>query len=877
MLTAPNKPTELTISDFLKAFFPDEHEPISLRAFPPHGAKGLPMKLKISRSELAGAELRKKLIAINKTHGIYFVVNAGGDGDIEITGGEEKDTDGREVTIHPPGRFNACFVEADNRTIEEQHTRLDACPLKPSIRIETKKSVHAYWLLKGVNPGDVFENDWREVQRRLIAYFDGDPQIKNPSRVMRVPYFDHISADGSRKRVDLVAIDPSRRYTLAELLDAFPPVEDKKSGKNSKSKRSNTGIFETWDALRAELGRRIANHESAQTNGSGKIDCRGICHNGKGGTGLFYDPSTNQAHCNNGCGEVDILRAFGLPGHPPQEEEWERPTPFNEYELPNFPLDALTDWLRSYVKELATATQTPVDMAAMLGITNCAAAIAGNVVVRIRKDYFEPTNIYSVTVLGVGNRKTAVHEAMKSPLEEVEHQLIREKQAFIEEAKIEQNILESRLDHIKKAAGKAEDVERRRELLEEAKEIAEDLRKVKVPAVPKLIASGDITPEAIASTLAEQDGRLFISSDEGELFEMLAGRYGNGSPNIETILKAHSGSKIRVDRRGRSEVIESATLTIGMTVQPDVLRGLAGKPGFRGRGLIGRFLYIIPKSLVGSRKVTPEPMNEETRARYSRRMKSLAGLCKLEGDDGELRPRVVSLSSEGLDCLISFMEEIEPQLGEGGILYPIADWATKLNGAVVRIAAILHLAENSNILNDISSIPATTVRRAIEIGRYLIPHALAAFAEMGADPQIDNAKYVLRWIQREQNQEFTKRDAHNANGGRFKKVTEIEPALELLEAHGFIRPLVRSAKRGVGRKSSQIYEVNPYLLYIDRIDRIDKLPDPQAKSVNSGNSVNDNESEDSSTRKHHIGLGTALNLPVFNGLQAEQEWEVGEL
>jgi hypothetical protein len=587
-----------------------------------------------------------------------------------------------------------------------------------------------------------------------------------------------------------------------------------------------------------------------------------------------------QGQSNNNGHRVESTRSVlsvhsvnGVSSQQAAPEEWEQPAPFNEYDLPVFPLDTLPDWLRSYSKGLATATQTPVDMAAMLGLTNCAAAIAGKVIVQVREDWTEPTNIYDVTVLNVGNRKTAVHDDTKAPLEEAEYQMIRDRQAEIDEAKVERSVLEARLEHLKKAAGKADSADKRRKLLDEAKQIAEEIRAINVPAVPKLIVSGDITPEAIASNLAEQDGRLFLCSDEGELFEMLAGRYGNGS-NFEIILKAHTGGKVRVDRRGRSEVVENATLTIGLTVQPDVLRGLADKPGFRGRGLIGRFLYCIPKSLVGRRKVAPEPMNDEARSAYSKRVKTLAGLCKVKDVEGELTPRTVAMSRDGLGYLTAFMEEIEPKLAEGGELYPIADWASKLAGAVARIAAILHYADNSLSPVKVSDIPPDTVKRAIEIGRYLVPHAQAAYAEMGADPQIENAKHVLRWIKRDHVNEFTKREALRANR-RFKKVTEIEPALELLEAHGYIRTIVRTAEHGkVGRKTSQLFEVNPFSFLADNKDTKDKTTAETLNSVLSVLIVPQAESENFVQKPEEIEPELPVKTPYYNNLPVEEEREV---
>lgn len=553
-------------------------------------------------------------------------------------------------------------------------------------------------------------------------------------------------------------------------------------------------------------------------------------------------------------------------------DEWETPAPFGEYDLPTFPIDALPDWLRSFVQGLAIETQTPVDLAATLALANCSSCIAGRVIVRVREGWAEPVNTYWLNVLGVGNRKTAVHDATKAPLEEVEQRLCREMEPEIDRTRIERDMLAARLEHLKKSAAKEKIQGKRQALVDEAKDTAAEIADIKVPASPKLIVSGDITPEALASTLAEQGGRLFLSSDEGELFEMAAGRYGNGA-NIEMLLKAHTGAKVRINRRGRAEVIESATLTIGMTVQPDVLRGIAEKPTFRGRGLCGRFLYTMPKSLVGGRNSRPAAMSDEAKTEYDRRLKTLAGLEKVQNADGALEPRVVRFSRDAVDYMTAFMDSLESQMGEGGALCSIADWATKLAGAVARIAAILHFAENSYSPGSITEIPAGAVKRAIKIGHYLISHALAAYAEMGADPQIENAKQLLRWIRKEQLEQFTKREAHRENRGRFKKVTEVEPALDLLEGHGYIRTMVRSAEPGrAGRKASQLFQVNPATfieksnsLRVDTMDTMDTIATENADSVHSVHSVQPYEDLDSARDASDNGSQVTAGNDFPNG------------
>src|SRR5205807_2705546 len=117
------------------------------------------------------------------------------------------------------------------------------------------------------------------------------------------------------------------------------------------------------------------------------------------------------------------------------------------------------------------------------------------------------------------------------------------------------------------------------------------------------------------------------------------------------------------------------------------------------------------------------------------------------------------------DYLAAFEEELEPKLAEGGELGAMGDWAGKLAGAVVRIAGILHLAEHAHRIDPWpATVSAETIKRAVIIGHYLIPHARAAYAEMGADPKVDAAKYTLRWLAREieatGKMVFTKRDIH---------------------------------------------------------------------------------------------------------------------
>src|SRR5262249_9103764 len=74
-----------------------------------------------------------------------------------------------------------------------------------------------------------------------------------------------------------------------------------------------------------------------------------------------------------------------------------------------------------------------------------------------------------------------------------------------------------------------------------------------------------------------------------------------------------------------------------------------------------------------------------------------------------------------------------------------------------------------------------------------------------------NAKHVLAWIQRKRVDRFSERDAYQGTKGRFKKVAELRPTLELLVSHGHIRECPRPQQRGPGRPPGIEYEVHPDL------------------------------------------------------------------
>ncbi len=153
------------------------------------------------------------------------------------------------------------------------------------------------------------------------------------------------------------------------------------------------------------------------------------------------------------------------------------------------------------------------------------------------------------------------------------------------------------------------------------------------------------------------------------------------------------------------------------------------------------------------------------------------------------------------------MAAIEPRLRPGSDLHHIADWANKLVGATIRIAALLHVAEHKAWGNLIS---VQTIESAIRIADYLVAHAKAAFDLMGSDPELDGARRVLDWLQHSPRPEFTKRDAHTLLRGSFPKAVDLDSPLAVLQEHGYIRMIDSLTPPRPGRPASPRYIVNPH-------------------------------------------------------------------
>ena len=469
---------------------------------------------------------------------------------------------------------------------------------------------------------------------------------------------------------------------------------------------------------------------------------------------------------------------------------WETPLPFDEYDLPAFPVDALPEVIRRYVLAVAESTQTPVDMAAVEALGIVSLCCQGKYFIRGNADWAEPLNTYMVVIMEPAERKSSVLSMMIRPVEEYEKEENSRRNAEIVESRMIQDKLEKEKRSLVERASKGKATE------EEVRAKATEIAKYE-PVKPLRLFVDDVTSEKLTSVLAENKGRAAVVSAEGGIFSIMSGLY-NRNVNIDVFLKGHSGDTIRVDRVGRaSESIIHPALTMVLAVQPEVLNGLMSNNTFRGRGLTARFLYSMPKSTVGRRSFSTEPIPEGVKSRYRDLVETI-----LSGNN-EQEP--ISLDDGAADVLEALFNEVEGRLK--GDLAEIPDWAGKFVGAVLRIGGILHVMKYPKD-SMFDPVDRETMENAVSIGRYFLEHAKAAYSLMGADAVNKNARLFLAAVKRKRLAEFSRRDAMRLYRG-CKTVESLQPVLDRLCEYGYLAVKPVPPSYGPGRKPSDTYLVNP--------------------------------------------------------------------
>lgn len=478
---------------------------------------------------------------------------------------------------------------------------------------------------------------------------------------------------------------------------------------------------------------------------------------------------------------------------------WDEIIPLDDANLPAFPIDALPDALRDYVVDVAESTQTPIDMAGVASLALMSIAMQPRYKVVGKADWEEQLSLYCMIVAEPSDRKSAVFNQIIKVVQSFEADYNERHSIDVLKSQEEHSSLEKRY---KKATKDYENGKITKDEYDEAFSKFSSHNVIK----PISLTLDDVTSESLTNEIESQDGCIALVSSEGGIFDILSGSYTN-FPNIDIFLKGYSGDFIKVSRIGRPSLyVKNPRLTILLTVQPKVLENVVNNGTFTGRGLSARFLYSVPKSLVGSRRFETKPIDFDNKKRFSDLIHEIL-------NEPRTITKFISLSDDAYSLLKDYYESFESRLVTD--LKEIGGWAGKLVGNILRISALITRARNVRYdaflytpSTDDSAewmVQKEDMENAIRLGDYFLEHARYAFDFMDDSTIKKQALNFLEKLKASKVNEISFRDACRTTKFMNKK-DKATAVITLLVDNGYLRE-----KQGTSRAHNRgtIYEVNP--------------------------------------------------------------------
>lgn len=492
-------------------------------------------------------------------------------------------------------------------------------------------------------------------------------------------------------------------------------------------------------------------------------------------------------------------------------DAWNPVVPFEDLDLPVFPLDAVPACLSTFaqiVREVSSSHQTPYDMAALLLMTIASACLGGRVKIITNNRYTELVTLFLSIFAPSGTRKSSVYHSLMMPVIEHQKRLRAQMRAEIVGNRNELDILKRQIEKLMKDIVKAND-EERDVLQEQLKEKEESLAKFEKPTeLPLIFMETDFTVESLAPKINANGGTLALFDHEGAFWNEVAGRYTQTqSQTNDLILKSYDGHPVTVSRVGRGDIfIEHCCLAIGLIVQPTKIEDLKNRKMLEETGLIPRFILSVPTDNIGYRQMQTPAVPHYVYADYNATIEKLFDLR----EQGEI---VLSMDDPTATKFIEYCESIETRLREGQDLYAMRAWASKLTGRVARIAAVLHCYAHPCTIQDGQTIDEQIMDYAIGLSPYLVAHAKATYQILNLSVDVKIARKILRTLENYTELTGSTQISKGELWGRIKNsdksiqtVTSIAEALDILIDHNYIRQV--DAERKPGRPS-EIYELNP--------------------------------------------------------------------
>ena len=296
------------------------------------------------------------------------------------------------------------------------------------------------------------------------------------------------------------------------------------------------------------------------------------------------------------------------------------------------------------------------------------------------------------------------------------------------------------LDHIERELKrlndprlKAENMDasqRRRDLYAERKTIQSKL------IAPCLLVE-DVTTEALARTLAEQNEFAFSSSaDARQFIRNLQGRYApNGKSDFDFYLKAWSGDSHRRTRSKDGHTRLNHPLLAGLwAAQPRIIGELYADAEFIGSGMLPRILYCE----TGVKAIYTAPgavlFDEDLATAHAKHITAILEAYRNK------ETQVIGLTEDAFNLLDNYLREIIARRNSDLVdvdEFP-ARWAELAN----RISLVIHLMRHGPEAH-LNPITITDAQAGIDLMNFFAAHQLTALSSFRSARQRETFNKVM--------------------------------------------------------------------------------------------------------------------------------------
>jgi hypothetical protein len=477
-------------------------------------------------------------------------------------------------------------------------------------------------------------------------------------------------------------------------------------------------------------------------------------------------------------------------------------------ELPNFPIDTLSDKCREWVERAAHgAGATAAHVAApMLGIISSLIGTARRV--KASRSWTEPMTSWVAVVGFSGTSKTPGINATRRALAMVERdrkpKIAEQRRAHetrVEAAKAARSLWKEEIERLAEQKVVAL-TEYRNTMASEPVMPAEAVDPGPFEA-PRLYVS-NVTIERLAVLLqARPQGMLMLSDELSALFLNMS-RYSGGQDN-EFWLEAWNGGSYTVERMGRPAIVVDYLL-VGIVggLQPDkVARSFKGDLD----GMYARALFAWPEE-PGYRPLSAEAT--EIEPEIFNAIVRIVGLSEGCGVDGEFAPRAISLSPEATETFEHFRQFVHAE--KHSLDGREREWWNKAPAHVLRLAGTLaYLSWAMSDEEEPSLIDDRFIKNAVRVVRdYFWPHSRAALRQIGLSERHTSERRVLRWIRVHERLELSIKDVRRDALAQSLDAEQTQNLLEGLAKAGWLR---KETVPTSGRARHR-WQVNPKLFSI---------------------------------------------------------------